>query len=242
MITKKDIPLELFKIIEPIALDNLDLVKIKKTENTFYHFIETDEKSNNYFRIYIDGSKIINNYNAPLYVIESKPANTISSKNAFGQIKLEEIKEKFYQWINIIREIEESNSIHDDIFIKEYANYYYNEIKIIDKDADISPYNPKQQEAIIKVLLFLSEKINETSNELENSVKIELIDEIKTIESNLSTSTKTQFLKKFSKLFGRIYKNNPKITKQIFELTKEFYINKGIEKVNDVVNFLIDLI
>lgn len=48
MITKKDIPLELLKAIGVFAQENLHLIQLKREDNTYYSFIETDVKSKNY--------------------------------------------------------------------------------------------------------------------------------------------------------------------------------------------------
>jgi hypothetical protein len=57
MISKKDIPFDLLKGVEEVVRGNLDIIQLKKEENTYYCFIEKDPNSKNYFKISIDGAK-----------------------------------------------------------------------------------------------------------------------------------------------------------------------------------------
>ena len=153
MITKKDIPFDLLKTIEPIAQSNLDLIQFRKEDNTYYCFIEIDNNSKNFFKIFIDGTKRIGNYDRTKYTIEYKPFNASNAKHAILQVSLSDLGGQFKSWINLIRNIHETPSVHDDNFVKQYADFYYNEFKIVDDDTDTSPFDPNQQD-LVEVYLF----------------------------------------------------------------------------------------
>ena len=110
MITKKDIPFTLLKAVEALAQPNLDIIKFIREENTYYCFIERDAKSNNYFKILVDGSKRIGNFDRAKYAIELKPRDQTSAEHGILQVTLQELEKQFENWIKIVREIHDMPS------------------------------------------------------------------------------------------------------------------------------------
>jgi|ERR1035437_3616216 hypothetical protein len=229
MITKKDIPLNLFKAIEVIAQSNLDIIQLKKEENTYYSFIETDVNSNNYFKIYQDGNKRIGNFDSNKYAYELKPREVTTALHGLGQGNLGELIDTFNKWIKIIREIHETPSIQDDNFVKQYSDYYFNEFKIVDEDANTSPFNPTQQDSIDLYLDSLTLAIEKSDDKIEDDVKAELLSEIQEIKITLQISTKNQVMKSITKIFGKLYKVSKPFAIKIVEEAQKVLIKKLIE-------------
>ncbi|NDP22799.1 MAG: hypothetical protein GZ091_17225 [Paludibacter sp.] len=229
MITKKDIPLDLLKTIEPIAQANLDLIQFKKEDNTFYCFVETDSNSKNFFKIFIDGSKHIGNYDKTKYAFEFKPANTSNAKHSISQTTLKDLGEQFQSWIILIRDIHETPSVHDDNFVRQYAEFYYNEFKIVDEDADNSPFDPNQQDLVEVYLFSLSNAIEQSGDKLSDTAKKELLNDIQVIQTSLPTTTKSQVMKGITKVFGKLYKTSKTLAKEIVTEAKKHLIKKLIE-------------
>lgn len=229
MITKKDIPLDLLKVIEPIAQANLDIIQLKKEHNTYYSFEETDNNPKYYFKIYIDGSQIIGNYDGRRITIEFKPINISSTNQTFVQTTAEGIQGEFSKWLQLIRCINETPSIHDDNFEKQYAEYYYKIFKLVDADADIYPFDPNQQDLIEIYLLSLSKAIEQSENNITDGIKNELISEIKVIQSSLHTITKNQVMRGITKVFAKLYKTSKKLANEITTEAKKQLIKKLIE-------------
>jgi hypothetical protein len=229
MITKKDMPLDLLKTIEPIAQANLDLIQFEREDNTYYCFVESDSNSKNFFRIFVDGSKRIGNYDRTKYAFEFKPANTSSAKQTISQNSINDLGGQFQNWINLIRDIHETPSVHDDNFVKQYAEFYYNEFKIVDEDADTSPFDPNQQDLVEVYLLSLSTAIENLGDKLADTSKKELLSDIKLIQQNLETTTKSQVMKGITKVFGKLYKTSKSLAKEIVTEAKKQLIKKLIE-------------
>ena len=229
MITKKDIPLDLLKTIEPIAQANLDLIQIIKVDNAFYFFVETDSNSNNFFKIFIDGSYQIGDYDKNKYTFEFKPSNTFNAKSSVSQTTLKDLGEHFKSWIILIRDIHETPSVHDDNFVRQYAEYYYNEFKIVDQDADHSPFDPNQQDLVEVYLLSLSNAIEKAGDKLNDTAKKELLNDIQVIQTSLPTTTKSQVMKGITKVFGKLYKTSKTLAKEIVTEAKKLLIKKLIE-------------
>lgn len=229
MITKKDIPFDLLKTIEPIAQANLDLVLFKKEDNTYYSFDETDNNSRNYFKIFVDGSKRIGNYDKTKYAFEYKPANTTTAKQSLSQATLKDLEAHFQSWLKLIRAIHDTPSVHDDNFVRQYADFYFNEFRIIDEDADTSPFDPSQQDLVDVYLLSLSSAIEQSGDKLPDTTKKELLNDIKVIQTTLATTTKSQVMKRVTKIFGKLYKASKTLAKGIVIEAKKQLIKKLIE-------------
>ena len=229
MITKKDIPFDLLKVVEPLAQANLDIIQLKKEDNTYYFFEETDSNSKLYFKIYIDGSKIIGNYDSRRITIEYKPINSSSTAINYSQSTSVGIEDEFRKWLQLIRSINETPSIHDDNFVKQYAEFYFNEFKIVDIDANTNPFNPDQQDMIEIYLTSLSKAIEQSGNNLPENSKNELIDEIQAIQSSLPITTKNQVMRGITKVFAKLYKASKNLAKEITTEAKKQLVKKLIE-------------
>lgn len=233
MTTKKDIPLNLLKAIEAIAQPNLDLIQFKREDNTYYSFVETDSNSKNYFKIFIDGSKRIGNFDKKNYAYDWKPADETRAIHQLFQGNLQDVVVQFQAWVKLIRDIHDTPSVHDDNFAKSYSDFYFNEFKIVDDDADTSPFNPDQQDLVELYLDSLSKAIENANDNVDDITKVELLSEIKEIKVALPTSTKTKVMKGITKVFGKLYKQSKTLAKEIVTEAKKYLIKKlfdlGIE-------------
>lgn len=243
MTTKKDIPLDMLKAIEKTALANLDIIQKKNEDNTYYSFVETDLKSKNYFKVFIDGTKRLSGYDKKLFAHEWKPVDSARASHLSRQGTIQEVSTQFDTWVKLIREINEIQSVHDDIYSNFYSDFYFNEFKIVDKDANTSPFNPDQQDLIELYIDSLSNVIESSTGQLDDIIKTELISEIKEIKLALNTSTKTKVMKGITKVFGKLYIISKPFAKEIIAEAKKRLITKlvdlGIDyglKILDVVN------
>ena len=146
---------------------------------------------------------------------------------------IQEVSAQFDKWVKLIREINETQSVHDDIYSKFYSDFYFNEFKIVDNDADTSPFNPDQQDLIELYIDSLSNAIESSTGQLDDIIKTELISEIKEIKLALNTSTKTKVMQRITKVFGKLYTKSKPFAKEIIAEAKKRLIKKlfdlGIE-------------
>lgn len=231
MINKKDIPFDLRNSVEEIAKQHLDFIKLKKEENTFYSFVETDNTSQYYFKIYTDGAKRIGNFNrsANNFAIEFKPTDSLNIRQTITQGGLAEVSAYLRAWLELTRKISETPSIHDDTFEKYYSDYYFQEFKIIDEDADRAPFTPEQQDKIEIYLLSLKSAIENINESVDEEIKNELIQEVEIIRTTLSSSTKTKVMKGVTKVFGKIYKTSKEFAKEVIKEAKKELIKKLLD-------------
>ncbi len=231
MITKKDIPFDLLQTIEPIVQVNLDLVKLIKDDVTFYNFVETDQNSSNYFKIYIDGAKKISNFAGGNFVVEWKPGATTRVKSSLSQLDIKKLGVAFQDWLILLRKINDTPSVHDDNFVNKYSNYYFNEFKLVDDDANSSPFDPNEQDFIEGYLHSLASAIEQSDDTLTEEAMQELLNDIREIEITLPSSTKNQVLKGITKVFGKLYKASKVLAKEIVVEAKKHLIKGLIDQV-----------
>jgi len=243
MSNKKDIPLVLLKAIEPIAQKNLDLIQVKKEENTYYSFLENDINSKNRFKVFIDGTKVIGKFDTKNIAFEYKPTDETKASSQVVQGTIEDVKIKFESWVQLIREINETPSIYDDNFTNFYSDYYFNQFEIKEENAYIFPFSPDQQSIIEKYLISLREVINSSEIKIDETSKTILVAEIIDISNNLSSSTKNQVMKKITTVFAKLYTISKPITKEIIKEAGKQLIEKLIEcgikygpKLLDILN------
>jgi len=229
IITKKDIPLNLLKAIEEIAQSNLDIIKFNKEDNTYYLFVETDKDSKNFFKILIDGSKVIGNYEKKHFAYQWKPIDASSALQGITQSSLEGVTKQFETWVKLIRTLHETLSVHDDNFANFYSNFYFEEFKIVDDNANTEPFNPDQQDLVELYIDALAIAIMSSVGQMDEIQKTELISEINEIKLELPTSTKTKVMKKITKIFGKLYKTSKPFAKEIILEAKKQLIKKLIE-------------
>lgn len=229
MNNKKDIPLNLLKAIEEVAQKNLDLIQVKQEENTYYSFLENDDTSQNFFKIFVNGSKRIGNFDSKNIAYEYKPASEKRVTAMLTQGSFEDIKTKFEAWIKLIREIHETPSVYDDNFTNYYSDYYFNEFQIYEEDANIFPFAPHQQIIIEKYLLTLSDVINNSGESIDDISKSELISEIIEINRLLTVTTKNQVMKKITTIFGKLFKVSKPLALEIIKEAGKQLVKKLIE-------------
>lgn len=241
-ITKKDIPLIVLETIEPIAQANLDVIQFKPYDNTYYNFVDTDLKSKNFFRVFINGTKIVKNYNRDLFAIEYKPSGKTKTDTTTAQGEIGFVANQLKDWIKILRDYENTISLHDDNFTKRYADYYYEEFKVYDGDANISPFDPAQQDIIDLYLDAFKGAVENSSEQLGEDLRNVILLEIGEIKENLPASTKTQVMKRVTKLFALIYKKSRVLGKEIVTEAKKILIRKlldiGVEYAPKVIESL----
>lgn len=242
MITKNDIPFDLLSLVEPLAQANLDLIQLKKEENTYYSFVEVDPRSKNFFKIFIDSTKVKLKNERGKYTIKMKPSNSSISTARIHSVNLADLKRLFQNWLKLIRDIHETPSVHDDNFVRQYAEFYFEEFKILDADANISPFDPRQQDLVEAYLISLATAIKQSGEKLPEPLKLELLNEIEDIKESLTTATKNLVMKGITKIFGKLYKISRSLTKDIVKEAKSRLIQKLIEAGIEYTPKLIEMI
>lgn len=213
---KKKLPLNIIKGFQPKENENIYLVRPEKGEGYIVNFKDKDPESDFFFKI------ISFEHDKNKFHIQYKPqsSNTISPiENVFN---IEELNKRFVAWTTLISEYNKTETIFDDPIIKGFADDYFNEIKIIDNDAEYKPFNAEKLLLLDEHLESIEKGIGKYQNSSNESVIKAIIAETKELRNELTKKSQNQILKKLVIIWA-------KISKQGIPLIKEF-IKEGIKQ------------
>ncbi len=206
---KKKLPINLIRIINPILTQNQDLISFETSDEFMFKFVDKDSTSDFVFTIHTIDAK------DDEYKITRKPKNKTNNSEFTYWMDFEEVVEILKDWINTISEYSSTNSVFDDPILMGFSEQYYDQIKILDEDADIRPFTVEQ---IIKLDKYLENVVlkledyrsNENSSEITN-----IVEETETLRKDLTKSTKNQVLKRLTRIWGKISKQGIPLIKGI---------------------------
>ncbi|MBK9658536.1 MAG: hypothetical protein WBA96_09410 [Chitinophagaceae bacterium] len=212
---KTRIPLEILDILKPTNNNKLSLTSAKETDGILFLVPVNPSLTDFYFRIVKKNGDQVSGEKTK-YLIQYKPIDRtdISTTNRIADT---EMIEKFLaDWLNILIEYSNIETIFDDPILKKYQEDFEEKLKIIDDDAEFAPFNLEKQIFLIDYLDFIIQKANDEKTE-ENKSDIELIiKESNELKAEITQTTKSKAIKKLSKILGRVQKSGIKFIKEVF--------------------------
>ena len=183
-------------------------------------------------------------YHTTQYDFESKDSITykVSRKPKSDKIETEVDEElsdwvtinKFNEWINIINQYNKIDINRKDPIISFYEDEFYNNFKIVDEDADINPFNLKQQLALNEHTDFIIEIFKESNDDLSNQI----VNETVKLKNELTISSKSKVFKQLCKIWALARKKGLDILKLIlskgFDKLVELSISRGFHEIIDL--------
>jgi hypothetical protein len=250
---KKQIPHDMLTVVEAILKANSDVIANKKEDNCYYSIYDKEEGSTFCFKIYIDYKKVNPqsnpDYSKHLFCYVNPNSSTDLKRTVIG-IERRILGESIQGWLKIIRAYNEAESVYDDPFLKTYQDYYYQEFRSVDEDADTAPFNPAQQEVIERYLLHVGQKLLEHRETSDEPGPIdEIIADIKETVDELPASTKRKVTSRISKIMAKVFKWQKGIANDFYNKAKEEVIKsviregaKKIPEAIEIINYNLDKI
>jgi hypothetical protein len=194
---KKNFPITALEVLQPFVEKAKDIASPVVDEKHVLYLVDNDafDKSDYFF-------KVIFELDGGTYRIEMKPysSDTIIA-NAY-RCQLGEIENFFTIWLDVMRRYKNQPSVHDNP-AKYQAEYFYNEFKIVDEDADFAPFNPNQ-------IFLLEEYIENYKTNLlilrhdENKESIDkIIEECNELQDTIYSEPKNKVMNAFAKIWGK---------------------------------------
>ncbi len=219
---KKDLPLALLQSLNrlntqliKLAEDNDDLISKTFSEKKLILFKDIDSESNFKFEIV----KLGFSGNIPLFSIEMSPFSTFNNNSAIKQLNEKQAILEFQQWINWLKAFEKNHLTPEDEFLKKYQEEFYTEFEIIDEDANTSTFSIKQQIFIDKYLNQLEAKLLPESK--QNEEITEIVNDIKSLRTELGKDTKKKIITKFSRIFAKLRRSSIRLLGEIYDAGKK---------------------
>lgn len=229
---KKDLPLEILKIVEPFSKRSSKLYKAIDPGDSLVKIIDTDTSSN--FRFEITGYTNENKKDF-LLQIEFSPRSKNTTEFYKGKVNSNSLESHFVNWSKLLDEYDKIE-VFDDPILRQYEREFESELKVVDEDAD---YNSFDYQTQLKLDAYLTncQTILETSKNEDNEKEVELIqEEIKHLKDNQVKITKNAVVAKLAKILAKIRKLGLSLIKEVYETAKKELIKKLISgQIEDLI-------
>lgn len=222
---RKNYPIELLKIIEPICQQNLDYIKPDKASKN-YRLLDKYPNSDFFFEIFQD-FKQQGTTNFVSVLIKPTSGNFPQIYN--NQISYREVGNKLSYWIRIIQEAAKLKSIYDDEIVKGYQQEFFRELQIDIQDD--SPVSFKDLPKLEEYIDFIESEINNINDSEPEKEEIKLL--CSNLKTNITKESKSEIFKQitmtwalFTKTKG--YRYTKKIIQKLLDLTLPVLAEKTI--------------
>lgn len=211
---KKNIPLVILKTLHPIVEKHKEVITPIKNEAAYYHLIDKDSRSDLFFKVIKQEQR-----DGKLsYQLERKPHSKDFAQSTAEWVNMEALIDRLNTWIGIIVSYNSIHTIYDDPVLKSYEERIFEEINIVDDDAEYVPFELNKQILLDKYLADIQDKI-EAMKKGREPEDILLLDEIKKeaqqVRKKITRMTKRDVIRKIAKLWAKAQKIGLDVLKEI---------------------------
>jgi hypothetical protein len=223
---KKKLPLEILKSLEKFVSLQGEQFDVIEPGNFLLRVKDKDPKSDFYFNVeqykYDSAFRLL---------IDFKPKDSKSVGNNQIWILEKELQSYFDAWLILLKAYDKVKSFYDDPIIRTFADNYYAEFEIVDENANVEPFLPKQILMIDKHLDSISKGITKYKH-AKNAMEIdEIKEDIRELRDNLASKSKKWIVKRLSIIWAKITKQGPKLMKDLLSETKKQLIIEGAKMI-----------
>lgn len=229
---KKNVPLQVLKELEPYVKSEYKFVKVRKKKDRLLSLIDRDVNSDFFFEITkyeVQNSKLI-------VTTFRKPKSELSTEEFTERLGIEHLKGRFENWLKIIDSYEKVDNYFDDPILRAYQDEFFEKFKILDKDAEVKPFDIRQQLAIEQ---HLNTIIDIIKDEEESDETAEILEDSIELKKDIGKLTKTETFHKMCLIWGKIRKYSFQTLKIIMskgsEKLIEYSVSKGFEILLEVM-------
>jgi hypothetical protein len=212
---KKKIPLAILEALQPVADNNLNLIKVVQDNNSMFHLLDKDENSDFYFKV---SKQEIRNGNLN-YSIEYKPRSRDLINAHSTWVTSEGVLQVIKMWLELLMSYNKIDTIYDDAILKSNQERFEKQFEILDDNSETTSFDLNQQ-------IFLDEYLNTVKSKLialqegRSTSQVKELEELSIeateIQNDLTTQTKSQIIKRLSRLWGKAQKVGLDVIKEIF--------------------------
>ena len=233
---KKLYPLSLFQTLHPIYEKNTDVLEqLKPNGKNLFYLKDKDPKSDFFFEV--NEQREANGIF--IYTFTKYPYTKDKIKSVSGAAEVNALKAEVENWINVIREFNETITVFDDPILKTYEERFAQRFEIVDEDADIIPFDLDRQILLDEYLATTEYKIELLIAASEDEEEIKDLEELRAaaveIRKNVTKQPKRKVVQGFVKFWAKAQKMGLPILKELFmesakELTK-WIVGEGVKHI-----------
>jgi len=214
---KKDIPLEVLEVIEPL-LKGLPLtISIKKERDKGYilKLVDNDPESSFHFTLKEQRSSNGKDY----YTYYCAPGSVSRMESPTRHVEIGGLRKVIIEWVEIVQRYEEIDIFDADPITRNYQEKFYEKWRMVDPLAEREPFDYEHQEGISRYLSYVEEKMNAYKNE-ENRGEVEkAILDIQDLKKKITRLPKNGVIRRLAKIWGRTQSLGLDILKEILTST-----------------------
>lgn len=256
-LTKNKHPIKLLEDLESLVKELRSLVKEKsliiEEEGQELKYSdgsdEEEEKNKKYellrFRFKEEGYNFIftiddlqldeRNKHTSRYYYYKSPQNEISTNSTQSWGTTQQVIFQFKEWLDILNRYEKIKFI--DPITEKYQTEIFENLKIVDEDADSIPFETDQQIFLIQYLDKSIQYLEEKKDEYE---VIEIIEEAQDLKKSVTSLPKNSSMKKLSSIFAKSKKKGMTLFKDLMVMFKKDLMKKlltqGYKYFEDIIN------
>lgn len=246
MKTKKDLPLIIVQKLAPFVGKETDLYYTElKDKNMLLQIFDKDEKSDFHFFIKeYKKSTNVSGSNSTGYSVhlEYRPTSSIEPNVSTRWSDVANLDKHFQNWVNLIKQYNETPSFYDDPILKAYEEEYFTEFtEVIPEEEKENPFTIQQQLALDS--LFEKLKIDltaEAENKPETAEQInEIKEEISNLQETVHLTGKLKVISRVSTILGKIAKLGLPFIKKFGDEAQKEVIKKIIGGISNIAENII---
>jgi len=204
-----------------------DLIRLDNVSGYLVYFKDRDPNSDFFFGI---KREEMSNNNTTIIYIAKKPASGSNINKLEMGVTIDQFANNFSTWLDALIHYSLPN-ILDDFILGSYQKEFYDEIEIIEEDANRAPFSYAEQ---LRLNCYLEDVIKNI-DEFKTEKNKEQIEEIKLIAAGISeditNETKNGIMKRLSLLWAKGRKTGIKVSGFLIkEFAKEF-LKEGVKTI-----------
>lgn len=224
-INKTQYPIALLEALKALTIE---LRQIASQSSALVHEVEPGEKTVQKFQFNeakltfeITGFKLVND--TPKFLYYHTPKSSKESGQTGGWSLAPNIVKQMNHWIGVLQRI---SALDFDEITTRYEEEIYEDLKILDPDADTAPFNNTQQVVILNYLAEVKAYLASKSNEYNTKP---IVDQIDRLSQEISSSPKNHVMRKLSAVLARIKKVSLFLYKEVVIVLRRKVIADAME-------------
>lgn len=224
------------------ALLNGDAIAANESETKIekeYELLRFSYKDNGKFLFTVDEVDLEDDkgeYRSQFQAYKS-PKNDKTLDNETEWLYKEELINSFKEWIKVLERYDKIK--FQDPIIEQYEDEIFEVIKIVDKDADKTPFDTEQQIFMLKYLDEAQKYLEEQKERFETT---EIIEEVQDLKKEVTSLTKNSSMKRLSTMLAKAKKQGMPLFKELMVMFKKELMKKVLTSGFDAFEKLTTLL
>ncbi|GEM_PF-3697308 len=224
-----------FEIAKGICTDFVnrkqDVFSLNCDENHYIKITEKFNKHDFYFHIF---EPHLSNHKT-LFNIMFAPESRASNNKTQYKIEYPQLLQLLETWSSLVENLYKYHP--DNYLVNAWTNYYFEDFKIHDEDADVTPFSETQQKALIYIAEIVENSLK--TNEVQiDAATLEIISEVELFKKHLVQSPKNVAMKSWSKILSKIHLKGKPFFNKVLSTARDAWVKYMVEKG---VDYIIDL-